>query len=234
MFSRNKWIVFVVAVALMVMAVVPAAAQDNANTIRVTGIGSATATPDIVTVEVGVEAFSTDVRSAFAQSNDTLRQVVEALRELGIAASDINTSNLSVFSSSRFSMMGEEERGFNVSNTVRITVRDISQIEAVLNAAIESGANQVYGLGFAISDVNEVESAARAAAIESARARAEQLAALTGVSLGEVVAVSEVDSFGFFPMARLQMDGMGGGGAFVEPGQQTVTIAVQVTYRIVR
>jgi uncharacterized protein YggE len=224
--------------AIALMAVIPAAAQDMGNVITVTGAGSAKGAPDTVTIEIGVEQFNSDVREAFSAANATLRAVVEGVKTEGVADNDITTSNLSVFSTSRYNPSGVEERGFSVSNTVRVVLRDTSKIEAVIDAAINAGANQIYGLTFSLADDAELETEARAAAFESARARAQEIATLIGAELGDVIAVNESTDGSVLPFGRYdvsQAAGMGGGGgAFVEPGQSTVTIVLQVAFAIVR
>lgn len=235
MLSRNTAFRILIVVALTIVAVLPAAAQETpGNLISVTGVGSVSVAPDKVTIEVGVETFNSEVTQAFSQSNSTLRAVTEAIKVLGIADNDIVTSNLSVYSNSRYNPSdGAEERGYSVSNTLRITVRDISQIEAVIDAAINAGANQLYGLSFSVSDPKAVESEARQLAVADARARAEELAGLVGGEVGEVVRIAEFTSGGFYNVRESAAFGFGGdGGAFVSPGQQEVIIQVEVSFRL--
>jgi uncharacterized protein YggE len=238
MLSRRTLFTLLTVLAIALMAVIPAAAQDMTNAITVTGSGSAKGAPDTVTIEVGVEQFNGDVREAFSAANATLRAVIDGVKAEGVAATDVTTSNLSVFSTSRYNPTGVEERGFSVSNTVRVVLRDTSKIEAVIDAAINAGANQIYGLNFTLSDDAALETEARAAAFESARARAEEIAALIGAELGDVIAVSESSDGYVTPFGRMEApvaSGMGGGGdAYVEPGQSTVTIVLQVAFAIVR
>jgi uncharacterized protein len=244
-------LVAVLVAALAVLALPSVFAQDATpepapadggtyplNTITVVGIGTARGEPDLARVEVGVEVFNANVSEAFAEANTTLENIVNALTELGIAEEDINTSNLSVYNSPRYNpTSGAEERGYTVSNTVRVTVRDVSQIEAVIDAAIGAGATQLYGLSFDIEDRSELEGEARTSAIEDARARAEQYASLIGATLGDVIVVAEGNTGGFQPFFGFdaaQAEGRGGGGAFVQPGQSEVQLQVQVTYSITR
>lgn len=237
MLSRKTLVTVIAAAAVALVAVMPAAAQEIPNVITVTGTGEAQAAPDKVTIEVGVEQFSPEVKDAFAAVNQNVRAVVEAVVAVGVDATDITTSNLSVFNTSRYSPEGVEERGFQVSNTVRVVVRNAENIEAVIDAAINAGANIIYGLTFSVTDPSASEAEARVNAMEDARARAQQLAELIGATLGDVVAVSEGGAnaypmFNFEATSARQMGG--GGGAYIEPGQQTVTVTLQVAFAIVR
>lgn len=239
MLSKKSLTLVLVLVAALLIAAVPAAAQDRANTITVTGVGTVSASPDMVTIDLGVETFNTDVKEAFSQANATLRAVVDAIKAVGVLEADINTSNLSIYNTNRYnSESGIDERGYQISNTVRVIVRDVAQIEGVIDAAISAGANSIYGLTFGISDPAAAESEARAEAVANANARAAELAGLVGASVGNVVAIDEsVNAFTFpqFASARMQ-GGLGGGGgdAFVSPGQLEVTINVSVMYELAR
>lgn len=237
----RKWVVLTVAVVgIAAFAALPAAAQGDGpaypvNTITVTGSGDAQGAPDAASVEVGVEVFSDSVADAFTRANDAVRGVFDALTGLGIAPEDIRTSNLSVYTDIRYSDGGGEERGFRASNTVSILVRDVAQVEAALDAAIAAGATNIYGLNFIVTDTSALESQARVQALENARARADELARAVGATLGDAIIISEVPG-GYAPLpyaGRFDM-AEGSGGAFVTPGQSTVTVQVQVTYTLAR
>ncbi|WP_437592459.1 SIMPL domain-containing protein [Sorangium sp. So ce1000] len=81
---------------------------------------------------------------------------------------------------------------YQVSNTVMVVIRNLDQVGAVLDAAVAAGANNVWGVSFSLEQTDPLEARAREKAIADARARAEALARLQGVSLGHVVAISEV------------------------------------------
>jgi uncharacterized protein YggE len=232
-------------VALFALAL-PVAAQDPTpppadaaapGTITVYGSATAEGAPDEATLELGVDTFTTEVSSAFEESNNTVRTIVEAIVALGIAEEDIQTANLSVYSTSRYNPETGDQAGYQVSNTVRVKVRDIELVDDVVNAGITNGATSLYGLYFSVADAAPLETQARQQAVAQANARAAELAALVGATVGEVISVSE--DFGgnpiMFAYDRAESQGMGGGGnAFVAPGQTSVTVGVVVTYRLVR
>lgn len=235
--SKKSFVSVLLIVVMGVLAVLPAAAQEvaPANTITVTGVGVTNAAPTQANIELGVEIFGTSVTEAFAQSNETIRAIYDALIGLGIAEEDIQTANLSVYSSSRFNMeSGSDTPGYQVNNTVRVLIRDIAQVDAVVDAAINAGATAMYGLTFSIAETAGLETEARAAAFEQAQARAAELAGLAGATLGNVVSVTEVS--GGMPFYTSGGMGRGGGAdsAFIAPGQNEVNVTLQVTFAITR
>lgn len=247
----KKFIVLVLTLALTLLAATSVAAQDDSadypvDTITVSGIGSASGSPDMANIELGVENFNTDIGEAFSQTNTTLQAVIDAVVNAGVAREDIRTTGLSIFSRESFGapmptesgMAGEQiQREYSVANRIRVTVRDVSLLENVITAAITAGANNIFGPEFGFSDRAGLEQSARETAMANARERAQQLADLAGVSLGEIVIVNEGQG-GFNPFDVMNMsiaqEGMGGGGAVIEPGQLSVTVGVQVTFRIIR
>jgi hypothetical protein len=253
---RTVAMVALIAVATLVLGVlIPTMAQEDTpttmpnyplNTITVTGTGSAFGTPDMAHLFIGVEIFDSDLSAAFAESNNRIDAIINAVMEAGVAREDIRTTGLNVFidrsgppmpvdaaSSAEGEPSGQPQQ-YVVSNQIRLTIRDINGVADVINAAVEAGANNIFGLEFAIDNRDELQSQARSEAMADARARAEELAEIAGVSLGQIVVITEGGGgFAPFPFDTAMSEaGMGGGGAVIEPGQLSVSSQVQVTYSI--
>jgi uncharacterized protein YggE len=234
-------ITLIAIVSLLVLAVAPSMAQEEPqpNTITVTGTGSASGAPDIANLEIGVETIDADLATAYSNTNARIDDVINALVEAGVAREDIRTVGLNVWQD-RYggpqpaTESGEASPVYVVSNNVRVTVRDIANVPAVLNAAIDAGATNVYGLNFAIEDSDGLASEARAEALEDARGKAAELAGLANVELGNIVSIVEVQG-GYDPYNQFAPNaaGLGGGeGAAIEPGQLSVNVQLRVTFRI--
>lgn len=231
-------------VALMALFVMPAAAQEDSSmdTITVTGTGSAAGAPDIATLELGVEIRNADIATAFSETNTTIDGVITALVEAGVAREDIRTTGLNIYRDMygapmmNGTEMATAENGvYVVSNNIRITIRDTANVANAINAAVSSGATNIYGLNFGIDDRATLETQARADAVADARARAEELAALAGAELGDITIITEYSgNFSPFDVSNMYNARLESGGASIEPGQLSVTVQVQVTFRINR
>jgi uncharacterized protein YggE len=200
----------------------PQIATAIPGTITVVGEGKVTLEPDIARITIGVETVTSTVKDASEQNRAAVESVLAALAEQGIAEEDMQTSGFSIYA----------ER---VSNNVMVTIRDLENVGTILDAAIEAGANNIYGVEFALDDPGVAESDARAAAVEDAKAKAAELAELTGLPLGAVVSVSEVVGAGggyyagnFAEQARA----FGGGGTPITPGQLDLVMQLQVIFSI--
>ena len=202
-------------------------------TITAVGTGSASASPDVATAQIGVETQSASPEDATRQNEERMKAVVEALRAADIDTKDIQTAYYSLWVEQRYDPEKGQPTGeyiYHVSNALSVKIRALSEVGAILSEAVEAGANNISGVTFSIEDTSALEMEAREKAVADAKARAERLAQLSGVELGEVVLVSEVIG-GPAPIVMERAMG-GGGGVSIEPGQLEVSMQVQMSFAI--
>ena len=202
--------------------------QDR--TITVIGTGEATITPDLAHFQAGVEVRADTVKEAANRNNEIMEAIVTALINLGVEEKDIQTSYFSISQELEFDRFpsqegvqgGEEQIRYRVSNMVQVTVRDIEKASELVDATVEARANNIWGVSLTISDTKALES----------DARAEEIATLADLQLGQVLSVSEnITSSPIQEMGIPSLVGMGGGGgAPISPGEASVYMQVQVTY----
>ena len=208
------------------------------NTITVSGIGTASGEPDVAFIELGVEMSNADLATAYAEAAETMQQVIAALADYGIDRDDIRTSSVNGYPQDVYNpetgMPGD--RTYRVSNIVRITVRNVADVEPVINEAVNAGANSIYNFNFGILDTETLEEEARLEAVSNARSRAEQLADALGVTVGRPVVISE--SYGQSNPVLPYERGLGGGGFDmassmpVASGLLDVTVQILVTFEL--
>ena len=122
--------------------------------------------------------------------------------------------------------------GYDASNTVRATIRDLDQAGAIVDAAVAAGANQVYGPSLTVSDTEAQYSAAVDAAFDDALERAQAIADKAGVTLGEPVAIVEGGGGGAVPYYERGGFEAAAADVAVEPGTQDVGATLTVTFAI--
>lgn len=258
--SKNTTIVIAMLMAILVLAVAgcqqlpaaPASVSAPAalaapegtatRTITVIGTGSMFVEPDVAEANVGVNVSAATVEQASDQVNQRMAAVLKALDEEGIAERDIQTSNYSIYFEERPDLermpMSGGEQGpagvYRVSNQVRIVIRDLDRVGEILDAVIQAGANNVYGVTFTREDAEAARRQARSEAVQNARAKAQEYARLNSLTLGEVISVSEVIG-GSMPFVGVrEAAGYGGGGPDISPGQLEVQVQIQITYEVTR
>lgn len=221
----------------------PAAAQATdyqpAQTITVVGQGKVSVEPDVAQVSIGVETSAETVGEAVAANGTQMEAILAALKDLGIAEKDIQTMNYSIQLDRYPEPMPRAEGSseepapqYRVSNMVNVTIRDLDKVGDVLDAVIEAGANNIWGVSFSLDDPEAAQAEARANAIADALSRAEALAELTGVELGPVMAVSEVIGGGVSPVSAAMVERAVSGGGPISPGELEIGYQVQVIYFI--
>ena len=212
--------------------------EMSARGITVVGIGKVTGKPDVARVTVGIETQSPSLQTAVDDNKAKMNVLLETLQKEGLADKDIRTSNYSVYtervgqpSPVADKPVSTDQMIYHVTNQVDVTVRDVNQLGDVLDKAVAAGANNIYGVNFSVEDTTQLEADARAEAVADAKARAQSLAQLNGVQLGEVLSVSEVIGSTSMPLYR-EAVGMGGGGTPVQPGELEISMSIQITYAV--
>jgi len=224
----------VLALALSACGGVPTR-QENPRTLSVTGTGMVTITPDIAYISIGVHTEAPSASEAVDENNAQTQKVIDSLKKSGVAAEDIRTTNFSIWPNQKYDPQGQPTgTTYAVDNTVYVTVRDLTKMGELLDAAISAGANNIYSVSFDLADKSADTKKARDLAVKNAQNQATELAATAGVTLGEVQTISYSDS-GTAPY----MDyGKGGGGAApaasvpINPGTLQLTTTVSMTYFI--
>lgn len=214
-----------------------AAHSDSVRSITVIGQGEAAGPPDRATINAGVQTLAPTVVESSRNNQAIIERIMQALDKEGIAATDIQTADYSIWPEQQHDPRGSGEitiTGYRVNNTVRVTVRDVDRLGKVLAAVTDAGANAIHGIGFSVEDSAALEAEARSAAMADARARAEALAELAGVELGEVLGITMSPGGGYpVPMmgGRMEM-AQSASVPGISTGQLSITVQVQVAYAI--
>jgi uncharacterized protein len=202
--------------------------------ISVTGQGEVTGVPDTLTMTFGVSVLRPTVAEAVNVAADRADAVIGALQAQGVAESDIQTASYSIWPEYNYRDTGQELIGYRVENSVIAKVRDIENAGSVIDAASAAGGDEarVSGVSFAIEDDTELLQDARAAAWADATAKAEQLATLAGVTLGEPVSISETISRPPIVYPDVAFAGAEDAATPIIPGEQAVTVTLSVEFGI--
>jgi uncharacterized protein YggE len=205
--------------------------------ITVVGIGKASAIPNIARVTLGVDIVNARLNTALSEVNKKTSDVIAALKKAGIDDKDIRTLEFNVFPQQAYGPNGPGPiTGYRVANNVRVTIRDLSKVGPVLDAAVTAGANTINNLAFSLDDDSPMQSEARTNAVKDAKFKADTLAKEAGATVGNVISISEVVGAGAVPMPMMQNAasgvGAGGGGVEIAPGLQDISVQVQVTFEI--
>ena len=153
---------------VLAQAPTPPAISADGTLLSVSATGEATRVPDVATLSAGVVTQAADANAALRANAAQMNRLMEAVREAGIAERDIRTSDLGVSPQyRRGDGQAPQISGYEARNTVNLTVRDIADLGAVIDALVAAGANQVYGPNFQIGEPGEAHDEARRAALSN-------------------------------------------------------------------
>jgi uncharacterized protein YggE len=210
--------------------------QGQQTGIAVNGTGSVTVVPDVGLLSIGVEVTRPTVADARAEAAGSIDAVRASLRQNGVADNDIATQFFNI--QPQYGSPQPADRpgtptitGYTVTNTLNVKVRQLDTISAVLDGAVSAGGNavRVNSVSFVVDQPERYQTEARNKAVADARAKAEQLAKLAGVELGDARAVTEVS--GSTPEPRFaDVASQAAGGTSLSPGETEVTLTVSVVY----
>lgn len=216
----------------------PARAQDDDEfrpLISVTGEGRATAPPDMATIHTGVVTQAPSASEALDQNNEAMERIMSVLEQQQIAPKDIQTSTFNVspvYKQDRQGRQQPEIVAYQVTNQVRVNVRDLSKLGQALDALVEAGSNRLSGISFEIEDLREVLNQARQRAVADARHRAETYAEAAGVKVGKVLTISEQPVGIPRPVYQARALAAEAAAVPVAAGEQELQVTVQVEFAL--
>ena len=170
--------------------------------IWVTGQASISVDPDLVLLNIGVEAIAETVAEARAEAAGAMDAIVAAVKAKGLEDKDIQTLSFNIWPQYEYPEVEENGRrvrkqtlvGYTISNTARIKIRDVDAVGTIIDDVAEAGGDytRINGIQFSIEDPKPYMTDLRKQAVEDAMAKAEHFATLTDVTVGDLLFISEV------------------------------------------
>ncbi len=239
---RQRVLVTATALALGValLAGGHARAQDTASAegrLSLSATGEVRLTPDMASVTAGAVTRADTASEALAANARQMAGVFRTLEQAGIARRDIQTSNLSVnpvyapYDASR----GSDQRivGYEATNTVRVTVRDLDRLGRTIDALVNAGGNRLQGVSFAHSDPAEARDEARRRAVNELNRLRALYTDDAGISTGRLLSLSESGGYQPMPAAFLRAEAVAADvSTEVAPGEITISVQVDAVWAI--
>lgn len=220
---------------LAASAPLTATAAPLKRTISLAATGLVKATPDMASITTGVTTEGQTAQAALSKNTAAMTGVIDTLKEAGIEAKDIQTSdfNVSPVYEQRKNGQAAFITGYRVSNKVHITVRDTKRLGEVLDKAVKAGANQIGSIGFGIAAPEKLKDEARKLAMRNAIDNAKLYADAAGVELGPVVSIAEEGGYAPRPLNARAAPMMAESAPVpVEGGTLTVEAKIRVTWEL--
>lgn len=204
----------------------PILVLSDENTITVQGTGEVQAAPDIARLTLGVQTQNADAARASQDNATKSAALIKIVKSLSIADKDIQTSyyDISPLYDQTPRKPGEVRPpqivGYQITNTILVTVRKIADVGKILDAGVKAGANTAGDLSFDLNDETKarLQTEALTQAVGNARSKADTLAKAANVGTVSFYSISETGYAVARP--RFAQSAMGGH-AVAEPKPQS-------------
>ncbi len=204
-----------------VLATAAAHGEDSRRTITVSAQSEIRVAPDEAVIDFAVSTDDKEVLIAKGANDRITSAIGVALRIAKINSEQFKVTRMSIsplFDRSRTFI------GYQVHRSFEVRTSDFERVDEIIAGIVKAGENEIRisDLHFQVRDQRKHQVEARRLAVEYARQKAQQLADLNGMKLGDAIEISEgveynEDGGGF--------GGFGGGGLGAIRNKQPLQIA---------
>jgi len=236
-------IIFIAVISTLLMLPTAIVAEQDAyvgGRLTLSATGKIDVAPDMASLRAGVVSESKTAKDALAANTELMNRVFYSLKQAGIKKQDTQTSGLSLspvyapFASNK-SKTGQRITDYKASNQITITIRDLTRIGIIIDALVQSGANNVGNITFDLKDQNAVLDQARKLAIANLAAKAELYAQAASFKVGDIISMNESaaarPNYGYASRKTMSYSG---GQTPIAAGEISTSITVTATYKIVQ
>lgn len=226
-------------IALLISVVGYKFNSEQRNTLSVSGTSELTVVPDEAQVFFNVITDEKNAKDAQIKNKELTTSVMDALKNHGISASNIETTNYNLYKKTKWNQttMAYDEAGYTLTNTIKVTTSNISNVGSLVDVAINAGANGVDYVTFTLT--KEKEQLIKAQALEkatlAAREKANNLAENLDVKIVEIVSVQESNfyytPYEYMPNYATKMDSSALGNT-IAPQNVDVTSTISIVFEI--
>lgn len=167
----------------------PAKEEAPVRSITVSGTGSVSVKPDMVSMKFIVRTTGWNCPQAAERNAINTTNTINAIKEAGVPESDISTYDYSITQDNSHNYAGE----YTVRNTIAVLIRNVDLTGKVIDAAVKNntGANGITSFEYLVSDKATALREARTLAIKNAQDAASLLAGASGCKVNSVLEIRE-------------------------------------------
>lgn len=214
---------------------------NEVNAISVSGESQIEVMPDKAEVYASIVTNSTSAKEAKDEAAEIFSRVKSALLKAGIKAENIESNSYAITPIYEWNDIFKRSdfKGYQVTHTIKVTTTEINTTGDIIDAAVNSGANQVNQIVFDLSKELEkdIYHEALTEAASLAKTKAASIADALGVKLGKIKTVTESSGY-YTPYVNSYRSDISSGAEMsyakseISPQKVTVTGRISVSYYI--
>lgn len=211
--------------------------QTKGEPLIVTETGKVAAVPDIAKVILGIEEQGKSLKTVQNLVNTKSNKLTSELKKLGIDEKDIKTVSYNVYPEYNYDVRPFRLSGYRVSTSYEVKITDFEKVNDALVVATNAGTNVIGNISFEVNEKTkeDLTNKARDEAVDKAKTKAKGLASSAGITLGEIINISESTGIDY-PRPIAMMDkGIGSGEpitADIMPGETEIEVTVSLSFEI--
>lgn len=167
--------------------------QSEDDYIEVSGSASSEHKPEVFSLTIGIEESSTNVAEAEKQVRAQINTLIEELGALGLGEDEIKSHDFRIrqdYSRTVAEPMPpekEDAQKYIISQRISIESEELELVPALLDTAVNSGANIVQGLQFELTKETEdqIKQELLSKALENAKGKADAVVSSTDQKIGK-------------------------------------------------
>lgn len=206
--------------------------DQQSRSITVWGEGAVKVTPDTVHIIMMVNSRGNELNEIQQENADRMNNVISSLVAMGVPESSIQTIDYQIHPVYDYVDGVQIFKGYEVVNTIRVTISEISRVGEVVDTAVSNGVNQIGSIQFTIQDQSEYYQKALAQALQDAETKMVTI----GSSLklpNRPIPVKIEEQHVAQPVAFRAVTMAEVGGTPIESGTITVSASLKVRYQMV-
>jgi uncharacterized protein YggE len=151
-----------------------------------------TAQPDQAQIDIGVLTQARNAPDAAKENAEKLSRVVAQVKKLLGKGDEVKTSGYALNPNYRYPQGGKPEiTGYTAINNLQIRTGDLENVGKLIDASMQSGANQINRLLFTLKDEHSAQVQALRMASQKAQSKAEEMAGALGLKVVRVLTLTE-------------------------------------------
>lgn len=201
-FSIKSVLILVALFSSILGAGIPAFSAEQVKerkTITVQGSSNVTAAPTIAYVSIGVTTFNKNAATAQSENAVKMDRVYKTLASLGIKKDKIKTVNYNISPRYDYKNNVASLAGYNVVNSISVTVEALKKVSDVLDMTVKEGVNQSSSIAFGVTDEerDRLYLQALSQAVVNAKEKANTIASAAGIAISKPANIIEGSSSHF-------------------------------------
>jgi len=197
----------------------------------VTGNGKVVAQASYVQLQIEVTTQGKNVQQAQQENASTMNRVIQSILALTIPRENIQTAAYTIAPIYDYVEGKQVFTGYEVTNAITVKVPDTNLVGAVIDTAVENGANRISSIQFKIDHADVYYQQALSLALHNAQMKANTIAQTLHLALHpqplEIVEENESGPVLYKSMAMADSSIT----TPIEQGQITISAAVRVTFQ---